>query len=86
MNELERIGEEGKKTDRDEMVYKESQKTYGFRKFKTIRAFGKDIRTNFINMYMANDEQNHLPNYIGEFKNNTKPSCNSNLRKVRRIK
>ena len=28
------------------MVYEGSNKTYGFRKFKTIRAFGNEIRNN----------------------------------------
>ena len=37
------------------MAYKGSNKTYDFRKFKTIRAFGNEIRNNIINMGMAND-------------------------------
>ena len=49
------------------MIYKEQNKTYNFRKCKTIRAFGDKIRNN-IYMYMANDEQNHLVKYIKEFK------------------
>ena len=39
------------------MVYKGSNKTYGFRKFKTIRVFVNEIRNNIINMSMVNDEQ-----------------------------
>ena len=42
------------------MVYKGSNETYDFRKFKTIRAFGNEIRNNIINMSMENDEQNQL--------------------------
>ena len=39
------------------MVYKEYKtKPMVFRKFKTIRAFGNDIRTNFVNMHAANNE------------------------------
>ena len=38
------------------MFYKGYNKTYDFRKFKTIRSFGNDIKTNFINMYTANYE------------------------------
>ena len=53
------------------MVYKGYNKTYDFKKFKTMRAFGDDITTNFVNMYTANDEQNHLANYIKEFKSDT---------------
>ena len=59
MNELERIPEEDKKGDRRKMVYKRYNKTYDFGKFKTIPFFGDNIKTNFINMNMANDEQNH---------------------------
>ena len=47
-------------------------KKHKFRKFKTIRIFGNDIRTNFINMYMANNEQNHLVKYIMKFKSKKK--------------
>ena len=39
------------------MVYKGSNETYDFRKFKTIRLFGNEIRNNIINISMANDEQ-----------------------------
>ena len=45
-----------KKTDRSKMVQKGYKRTYDFRKFKTIRAFGNEIRNNIINVYMANDE------------------------------
>ena len=37
------------------MVYEGSNKTYDFRKFKTIRVFGNAIRKNIINMSMTND-------------------------------
>ena len=42
------------------MVYKGSNETYDFRKFKTIRVFGNEIRNIIINMSMENDEQNQL--------------------------
>ena len=41
------------------MIYKRYNKTYDFRKFKTIPVFGDNIKNNFINMNMANDKQNH---------------------------
>ena len=66
------------------MVYKGCNKTYDFRKFKTICVFGNEIRNNIINMYMANDEQNHLAKYIKEFKTKTKLKNNSNLKKSKR--
>ena len=49
-------------------MQKTHNKIYDFRKFKTIRIFGDDIGTNFINMYMENDEKNNLAKYIRELK------------------
>ena len=40
------------------MVYKANNKTYDFRKFKTIRAFGNEIKNNVINDDMANEQMN----------------------------
>ena len=40
VNEIERIEEEERKVSRSKMIYKASNETYGFRKFKTIRVFG----------------------------------------------
>ena len=39
------------------MVYKSTNKTYGFRNFKKIRAFGSEIKNNVINDDIANNEQ-----------------------------
>ena len=55
------------------MVYKATNKTYDFRKFKTIRAFGNEVRNNVINEDMANNEQNDLLNYIEKINSSTKP-------------
>ena len=55
------------------MIYKATNKTYDFRKFKTICAFGSEIRNNVINMDMANVEQMNLTMYIKDFANKTKP-------------
>ena len=55
------------------MVYKASSETYDFRKFKTIRVFGNEIRNNTIDMSMANDEQDQLLRYINKLKSKTKP-------------
>ena len=63
------------------MVYEGSKKIYDFRKFKTIRVFGNEIKNNIINMSMANDEQNQLSNHIREFKGKTRPK-NSESKKV----
>ena len=56
------------------MVYKATNKTYDFRKFKTIHAFGNEIGNNVINDDIANDEQNELINYIEKFSRSTKPN------------
>ena len=74
INEIEKIKEEEeRKADRSKMVYKASNEAYDFRKFKTIRFFGDEIRNNIINMNFANDEQNQLLRYINTHKSKTKP-------------
>ena len=50
ISELKRIEEQDKNADKSKMTYKGYNKAYNFRKFKTIRAFGNNFRTNFINM------------------------------------
>ena len=55
------------------MVYKATNKTYDFRKFKTIRALGSEIRNNAIDMDTANVEQINLTMYIKYFATKTKP-------------
>ena len=57
INEIKRIDEVEKQVDRNRMVYKGSNKTYDFRNFKTIRAFGNEIRNNVISLDTANIEQ-----------------------------
>ena len=48
------------------MVYKGTNKTYDFRNFKTIRAFGNEIR-NVIGLNTADIEQASLLSYIHDF-------------------
>ena len=50
------------------MVYEGSNKNYDFRRFKTVRVFGNEIRNNIIKMSMANDEQDQLLRCINKFK------------------
>ena len=76
-DEIERIEEEEKKADRSKIVYKGSNETYDFRKFKTIRGFGIEIRNNIINMSM-----DQLLRRINEFKSKTRPQ-NSESKKVK---
>ena len=64
------------------MVYKGTNETNDFRNFKTIRAFGNEIRNNIINLDTANLEQANLLSYINDFIRKTKPR-NPEKRKLR---
>ena len=54
------------------MVYKGTNKTYDFRNYKTIRAFGNEIRNNIISLDTVNLEQANLLSHINDFMK-TKP-------------
>ena len=82
-NEIKRIEEQEKKVNRNKMVYKSTNKTYDFRKFKTKCAFGSEIKNNVINEDMGNVEQNELLKHIEEFNSSTK-SRNPELKKLKR--
>ena len=73
INEIKRIEEIEKQIDRNRMVYKGTNKTYDFRNFKTIRAFGNEIRNNVIGLDTADTEQANLLSYIHDFTKKTKP-------------
>ena len=73
INEIKRIEEIEKKVDRNKMFYKGSNKTYDFRNFKTIRAFGNEIRNNVITLDTANIEQATLFSYVYDFSKKTRP-------------
>ena len=82
INEIKRIEVIEKIVDRSKMVYKGTNETYGFRHFKTIRAFGNEIRNNIISLDTANLEQANLLSYINDFIRKTKPR-NPEKRKLR---
>ena len=73
INEIKRIEEIEKNVDRNIMVYKGTNETYDFRNFKTIHAFGNEIRNNIISLDTANLEQADLLSYINDFIRKTKP-------------
>ena len=73
INAIKRIEEKEKNVSRNKMVYKATNKTYDFRKFKTICAFGSEINNNVISMKTANAEQINLTMHIKDFANKTKP-------------
>ena len=55
------------------MVYKANNKTYDFRKFKTMRVFGSEIRNNATDKDTANVEKMNLTLHIKDFASKTKP-------------
>ena len=67
INEIKIIEEIVKQIDRNKMVFKGTNKTYDFRIFKTIRAFGNEIRNNVIGLDTATIEQAKLLSYIYDF-------------------
>ena len=73
INEIKKIEEIEKNVDRDKMVYKTTSKTYDFRNFKTIRAYGNDIRNNVISLAAANLDQANLMARFYDFVKKTKP-------------
>ena len=58
------------------MVCKGTNKTYDFRNFKAIPAFGNEIRNNFIGLETANIEQANLLSYIYDFTKKPRPRNN----------
>ena len=73
INEIKRIEEIEKQIDRNKMVYKGTNKTHDFRNFKTIGAFGNEIRNNVSSLDTANIEQANLLSYMYDFMKKTKP-------------
>ena len=71
--EIKRIEEIEKNVDRDKMFYEGTSKNYDFRGFKTIRAYGNDIRNDVTSLKAANLEQANLMAHIQNFVKNTKP-------------
>ena len=67
INEIKRIEEMEKQVDRNRMVYKRTNKTYDFRNFKTVPAFGNEIRNNVIDMKTADIDQASLLSHINDF-------------------
>ena len=55
------------------MVYEGTSRNYDFRGFKTIRAYGNDIRNNVTSLKAANLEQANLMAHIHDFMKSTKP-------------
>ena len=73
IDEIKRIEEIEKNVDRNKMVYESTSRTYDFRGFKKIRAYGNDIRNNVISLKAANLQQANLLAHVQNFVKNTKP-------------
>ena len=71
--EIKRIEEIEKNVDRDKLFYEETSRNYDFRGFKTIRAYGNNIRNNVTSLKAANLEQVNLMAHIHDLVKNTKP-------------
>ena len=73
IDEIKRIEEIEKNVDRNKMIYESTNRTYDLRGFKTIRAYGNNIRNNVISLKAANLEQANLMAHINDFVKTTKP-------------
>ena len=71
--ELNKIKEMEETIDREKLVYKTDKHTYDFRKFNTIRTFGKDIYNGKITLEEADESQSDLLNEIKTFNEKTRP-------------
>ena len=60
--EFNKIKEIEENVDRENLLYKASGNTYNFRKFNTIRTFGKDIYEGKINLEEVDKDQSDLLN------------------------
>ena len=72
-NNLDKIKEIEKNVDREKLVYETNEYTYSFKKFQTIKTFGRDIYEGKIMLEKANEYQTNLLSEIIDFKKNTKP-------------
>ena len=71
--EFNKIKEIEKNVDREKLLYKANGNTYDFRKFNTIRTFGKNIYEVKINLEEADKGQLDLLNEIKNFSEKTRP-------------
>ena len=72
-NELNKIKEIEKTVDRENLIFRASEYTYIFKTFKTIKAFGRDIRNCKTNLKGDDEDQSRLLFEIINFRNKTKP-------------
>ena len=70
--EFNKIKEIEKNVDIEKLLYKASGNTYDFRKFNTIRTFGKDIYEVKINLEETDKDQSDLLNELKNFSEKTR--------------
>ena len=59
--------------DRSKLVYKTDSNTFDFRKFNTVRTFGKDIYNGKITLEEVDESQSDLLNETKTFNEKTRP-------------
>ena len=69
-DEFNKIKKLEKNVDREKLIYHSDKYVYDFRKFKTIRAFGKAIYEGKITLDQADEEQSNLAIEIKLMRNN----------------
>ena len=70
---LIKLKNQKKSVDREKLIYDTDKYIYDFRKFKTIRTFGKDLYEGKISLKQADVEQSYLANEINNFIKGTRP-------------
>ena len=70
--EFEKIVKTGKTIDREKLVYSASEYTYDFRKFRTIKTFGRDIYNGKISLEEADKDQSDLADEFEKLKDKTR--------------
>ena len=71
--EIDKIKEIEGTIDREKLRDKACGNTYDFRKFKTIRTFGKDTYEGKITLEDTDKDQSNLLNEISNFSDKTRP-------------
>ena len=62
-----------KTVDREKLIYRASEYTYSFKRFQTIKTFGRDIYNGEITLKEADNDQSNLLVKIMIFKKKVKP-------------
>ena len=83
--ELDKTKEIKDTIDREKLVYKAHGNTYDFRKFRTIRNFGKDIYEGEVALEEADNDQSDLLDEIKNFSDKTRPKSLKKKKKNKKL-